>query len=349
MKSNENGQCSLVSIIIPIYGVEDYLEHCVRSILNQTYKNLEIILVDDGSPDGCPAMCDAYAKEDPRVIVIHKQNGGLSDARNAGMEIAKGGYIMFVDSDDWVAPEIVETLMNLLTGHDADIAECSYANVYKDRIEPKTKCTGEIIEATPIQSLSLMLDYRTFLPVAWGKLYRKDIMCGISFPVGRLHEDEFTTYKYHLNARRLVYIDMAFYFYNQMRSDSTMHKEYHLKRLDGCEAFRERMCLYWSLGFDELEPLMSNYYCWSLFDNLYQCWQNKLQGAQLSVTISEALVDYIEIKQRQIPLRKRYNKAFISLEKGLDIFGKRWHIITGGFLPKWLIIILRHVIHVFRK
>ena len=123
---------SLISVIVPIYNVEKYLERCVESIINQTYKNLEIILVDDGSPDNCPQMCDDYAKKDSRIKVVHKKNGGLSDARNAGMKVATGEYVSFIDSDDYISLDFYETLLETIVDNDSDIVECSVVKFYEN-------------------------------------------------------------------------------------------------------------------------------------------------------------------------------------------------------------------------
>ena len=122
----------MISVIVPIYNVEKYVNKCVGSIVNQTYTNLEIILVDDGSPDRCPEICDEWAKKDSRIKVIHKKNGGLSDARNAGMKIASGDYIAFVDSDDWIAPEMYERLLMAIKNDNSDIAACAVKMVWED-------------------------------------------------------------------------------------------------------------------------------------------------------------------------------------------------------------------------
>ena len=127
----------LISIVVPVYKVEPYLDKCVSSIVNQTYKNLEIILVDDGSPDNCPVMCDAWAEKDNRIRVIHKPNGGLSDARNAGMSAATGELIAFVDSDDWIAPDMYEKLYHRLTEDGSDIAACGVQMVWEDNTPPR--------------------------------------------------------------------------------------------------------------------------------------------------------------------------------------------------------------------
>ena len=127
----------LISIVVPVYKVEPYLDKCVSSIVNQTYKNLEIILVDDGSPDNCPAMCDAWAEKDNRIRVIHKPNGGLSDARNAGMSVATGELMAFVDSDDWIAPDMYEKLYHHLTEDGSDIAACGVQMVWENDTPPR--------------------------------------------------------------------------------------------------------------------------------------------------------------------------------------------------------------------
>ena len=119
----------LISIIVPIYKVEKYLKKCIQSIMNQTYLNFELILVDDGSPDDCPMICDNYAKLDNRIVVLHKQNGGLSDARNAGLDVARGEYIGFVDSDDFIANNMYEKLLSGLLAEDADMAVCNFSYV----------------------------------------------------------------------------------------------------------------------------------------------------------------------------------------------------------------------------
>ena len=330
-------QDSLVSVIIPVYNVEDYLDRCVRSILDQTYSNTEILLVDDGSTDNCPEKCDTYAQADSRVTVIHKPNGGLSDARNTGLEKANGEFIMFLDSDDWVAPDIIETLIALLFEYSADIAECSYANVYARKTKPVTKCTGGVIVVPPVQSLSYMLQHRVFLPTAWGKLYRTDVMKGITFPIDRLHEDEFTVYKYHLNAEKLVYIDRALYYYYQTRTDSIMQQKYRLERLDACDAFRERLYRFWELNLTELDTQMSNAYFLVLVENLYKCWRNKLKGTRLEEAITNALTDYAEIRRRKIKIEQRYIKALNKLELVLDSFGRHWHIRYGGAVQQLMI------------
>lgn len=228
-----------ISVIVPIYKVEAYLERCVESIVNQTYRNMEIILVDDGSPDNCPAMCDAWAKKDSRIKVIHKPNGGLSDARNAGMAIASGEYIGFVDSDDWIAPEMYERLANALEQDGSDIAACGVEMVWEDESPSCSLITAkrEVLDHQQAQK-GLLLENKMKQPV-WYKLYRAETIQDILFPMGKYHEDVFWSYQAVGNARTVSLVDYVGYFYWQ-RSGSIMGERYSLRRLDAIEAICER-------------------------------------------------------------------------------------------------------------
>lgn len=158
----------LISVIVPVYKVEKYLQKCIDSILNQTYENLEIILVDDGSPDNCPRICDEYARRDGRVRVIHKQNGGLSDARNAGLKVFCGEYLMFVDSDDWIEPNYVEAMFAVATRHDLDLVISGVTYTYENE-DRKNECAPAGNDVVELVSNSLM-------GYAWNKLYRRNIV-----------------------------------------------------------------------------------------------------------------------------------------------------------------------------
>lgn len=189
IKSNEL-KLPLVSVVVPVYNVEPYLCRCVDSILDQTYQNLEIILVDDGSPDNCPAICDEYVKKDARIKVIHKVNGGLSDARNVGMTAANGDFLMFVDSDDWLEKSAVECLYQLLLSSNAQIAIGGMQRV-EDQTNRILKSdfdgTKNIVSMTNSQAME---EFFRNGCAAWGRLYRRNIHSGIEFPVGEINEDE---------------------------------------------------------------------------------------------------------------------------------------------------------------
>lgn len=206
----------LISIIVPVYNVECYLDACMASILNQTYRNIEIILVDDGATDQSGKMCNYYAELDKRVRVLHKKNGGLSDARNKGIAYAQGEYIMFVDSDDVVSLDIARYLYQLLKSSYADIAICDPIHCYPGKeivFEPET--SQWIFE--PEDAIAEMLYQRSFLVAAWGKLYRKKYFDHIRFPFGMLFEDSAVMYKIFDEAKRIVYSNAKLYGY--------MHRE----------------------------------------------------------------------------------------------------------------------------
>ncbi len=227
-----------ISVIVPVYKVEAYLDRCVQSIMNQTYSNLEIILVDDGSPDNCGAMCDAWAQKDGRIRVIHKENGGLSDARNTGMAIANGEYIAFVDSDDWVHPEFLARLYEAAKIHGVLLTGCDYCEIDTHLGDYGPAC-GEILCHTAEQAMAMLLGNRGYRAVAWNKLYHRSILEGENYPVGRYHEDEFFTYRIVDKAQRLAYVDAPLYFYFQ-RPGSIMNSASD-KHLDALDAYLERL------------------------------------------------------------------------------------------------------------
>lgn len=241
----------LISIIVPVYKVEKYLDRCVESIVSQTYTDLEIILVDDGSPDNCPAVCDAWAEKDSRIRVIHKSNGGLSDARNTGMAVATGGYISFIDSDDWIAPQFYEKLLEAIKRDRSDIAACSVEMIWEDG-SPSRMLTGEfncVLERHEAQA-ELLAEAKLKQPV-WYKLYRTSIIKDVPFTTGKYHEDVFWSYQAIGVAEKVSVIDYVGYFYWQ-RSGSIMGVGYSLKRLDAMEAVCARY-EYFKVAFPELE------------------------------------------------------------------------------------------------
>lgn len=225
---------ALISVIVPVYKVERYLDRCVQSIVDQSYRNLEIILVDDGSPDACPSMCDAWAKKDPRIRVIHKQNGGLSDARNTGVAVATGEYISYIDSDDWIAPEMLERLAAAMERDDSDIAACTVEMVWADGIPSRllTVKKNRVLEGQDAEKA--LLEESLLKQPVWYKLYRRFIAEDLPFPVGKFHEDVFWSYQAVGRARRVSVIDYVGYFYFQ-RPGSIMGEGYSLKRLDAIE------------------------------------------------------------------------------------------------------------------
>jgi glycosyltransferase involved in cell wall biosynthesis len=227
----------LVSVIVPIYNVESYLNRCIESIVNQTYHNLEIILVDDGSPDNCPEICDQWALKDPRIIVIHKSNGGLSDARNAALEVARGDYISFVDSDDWIDQDFISSLLDKMKY--ADIVECGTRICYQTYFEELSPSINGVIKGE--DALELLFLNKEIRFTVWNKLYKHSVISDIKFDYGKYNEDNFWTWKVIRNANSLYLLQSSLYNY-YMRDNSIMGNSYCLKRVDSVEAFFECYC-----------------------------------------------------------------------------------------------------------
>lgn len=218
MQSTTN---ALISVIVPVYRVEMELNACVDSILNQTYENLEIILVDDGSPDDCGAICDRYETLDARVRTIHKANGGLSDARNAGLDICKGEYVAFVDSDDIIHPRYLEFLYAYSQG--VDIVVCDFQTFYVEN-EIKEENIQDVKSEDVLVSDLLKNLWHLKYPqsvVAWNKLYKRSVWNDIRYPYGKIHEDEFVIHRILYGKDKIRFIDSKLYYYRQ-RANSIM-------------------------------------------------------------------------------------------------------------------------------
>ena len=229
----------LISVIVPIYNVEKYLARCVDSIVNQIYKNLEIILVDDGSPDRCPQMCDDYAEKDSRIKVVHKKNGGLSDARNAGMVVATGEYISFIDSDDYVSDDFFECLLDVMNKENSDIAECSVVKFYEDNRFDEFSDDLSVKTYDTQDAMSALIAENQFHQHVWNKLYKTELVKDIPYAVGKLNEDEFWTYRVFGRANKVARLNKTMYYYFQ-RSSSIMGVGYNIRRLDALEGKANR-------------------------------------------------------------------------------------------------------------
>lgn len=240
----------LVSIVVPIYNVEKYLEACVDSLICQTYSRIEIILVDDGATDGSGVLCDRLGERDERIKVIHKSNGGLSDARNTGVRHAGGEYLMFVDSDDQVDSRIVELLMECLEENDADVAICDPAHVFGD-YAPEYTVSKERTVYDPQSAICEMWYQTSFLPSAWGKLYRTELLSDVIFRVGIIYEDIDMLHLVFAQARAVVHTPSALYAYKHREGSITNQK---FSKRD-CEILNicDRLCEYAAAGTPELQ------------------------------------------------------------------------------------------------
>lgn len=211
----------LVSVIVPVYKVEPYLHRCVDSILAQTYHNLEIILVDDGSPDNCGKICDEYARKDKRIKVIHKKNGGQSEARNVGLDVAKGEYVTFIDSDDWIHNQYIEILYNDIIQANADVSMCTFVRISAMNNNDKKISTHKVEVLNKEQAIERTLYQKKLDSSPWDKLYKRNLFDSLRFTVGRIYEDLEIIYQIYDRAVILTYTDEALYYYFY-REDSTL-------------------------------------------------------------------------------------------------------------------------------
>ena len=228
-----------ISVIIPVYKVEKYLKKCVESVINQTYTNLEIILVDDGSPDKCPSICDYFEEKDKRIKVIHKVNGGLSDARNYGIKEATGHWITFIDSDDYVAADYIEYLYELVMTNNADISIVLPQIFYEGKdVSYAKKNKEKILQFDKNSALKIMLYQKEFDTSAWGKLYKRSLFKNIEFPKGKIYEDISTVYKAILKSNKITFSNQKKYFYLK-RKDSIMGQKFKSADMDYVYQARE--------------------------------------------------------------------------------------------------------------
>lgn len=239
----------LISIVVPVYNVEEYLEKCVSSIRNQTYKNLEIILVDDGSKDSSGVLCDKIAGEDSRIHVVHKENGGISSARNAGIEIATGKYIGFIDSDDYIDERMFELLYNALIKNNAQMSVCNYSWVDE---------TGKVFNSTKLKEASYssekilidcLLDNMAPWVVAWNKLYDISVFKEIRYPIGKINEDSFVIHHILNECKIIAIVNETLYMYFQ-RLGSTLNSPFRISSMDVVDSYFDRTEFYLNSKFN---------------------------------------------------------------------------------------------------
>ena len=247
--------CSLsetISIIVPVYNVERYLRKCVDSLMCQTYENIEIILVDDGSTDSSGDICDEYERVDGRIVVIHKTNGGLSDSRNTALKEAKGKYVGFVDSDDWFHPDMFAKLINACKRGNAEIAVCGMIRAYKDKEEAFVPRTNACLSRT--EAITELFKGEMFGDQACTKLYERELFNGVEYPKGRSFEDIFTTYKLFFKADNVAVIEDALYYYRQ-RGGSITKASFNQGKKDfylAIQCIQEYVCEYGNEEWNKL-------------------------------------------------------------------------------------------------
>ena len=268
-----------ISIIVPIYNVEKYLKRCVDSILAQTYENIELVLVDDGSPDNCPQICDEFAQKYSKIKVIHKENGGLSDARNAGIiyvreSATEGDFLSFVDSDDYLNPEFSKTMLTLCKENDCNMAQCGYEKGKNEFFEDrKIKENIELMSAE-----DALMGYRLKSMVC-SKIFKVKLFDDILFPLGVINEDEFTTYKVVYKADKVAFTNERLYYYFQHGSGIMENIAKNLKdnphKFDFLEAYEERIRFFQDKNMPEQVLKTHEKICIDLF--LRYCEQMRLK------------------------------------------------------------------------
>lgn len=275
-----------ISVIVPVYKVEKYINKCIDSILEQTFIDFELLLVDDGSPDNCGAICDTYAQRDKRVKVIHKENGGLSDARNVALDVMQGEYVFFVDSDDWITNDALETMYSALRRTGAEVATGNIISVYEDGKE-KTLYSPTSVE-TILKGEELLT---TLLrPNACNRLYKAEIFKNLRYPVERLYEDAFVYHKILAQIDSMVLTGKCSYFY-LVRNGSIMNSKYNIKFTDIVDAVYDRAKWLDSIG------------------------QNKLANETRLFVYSQVAVAYAHIDKKNSEYLKRLNEIKIIYDE----------------------------------
>lgn len=291
-----------ISIIVPIYNVEKYLNRCIESIINQTYKNLEIILVDDGSPDNCPQICDEYAKQDHRIKVIHKKNGGLSSARNAGMNIATGEYIGFVDSDDYIDVHMYEVLLNACLSQDCKLSICKIQHFTGDRYSDEIKICDTYNSISNEEALwRLQGEDGELFCVAWNKLYHKDLFYELRYPEGKINEDEFVTYKAIHQAGNVVVCESVLYFYYQDNNSSITKNKKYFTYEDVFDAFNEREEYFKAAGYPKLELATYRSYLDRIMHNYIILKKNKEKEKQYFDILTKRYREKYKVRGHRLP------------------------------------------------
>lgn len=263
----------LVSVIVPIYNVEQYLDTCITSIINQSYKQLQIILINDGSQDSSLAICQKYVQRDERIQLINKSNSGLSDARNVGITCAKGEYILFVDSDDCIHPDMIEALVVQAGLCDADVVMCGYEKFDEDRqlVNLVKEINNNAVicyeKSEIVKNISESRDLLYI--VVWNKLYNRKLFAEIRFPVGKIYEDEFVSFRILYSCKKLAYLRQSLYYYRQ-RADSIMGKGFSVECYNRIEALRSRVEFFIKNKCYEKENIRQYFWEYAVYINQYK-------------------------------------------------------------------------------
>lgn len=282
-----------ISIIVPVYNVERYLDNCISSILEQSFTDFELIIVNDGSKDNSGRICDEYKDRDFRIKVIHQENSGLSAARNAGIQASQGTYITFIDSDDFIHSNMVAILYNNMMGNNADISICDYHLVYEGKEIPKDFGDNNLKVYNNIEGVKKIVEKsEASMIIACSKLYRRSLFDDICYPVGKYHEDEFVTYKLFYKSTKIVVTDAKLYYYLK-RSNSITGSTYSIKRLEKLEALEEAIMFFKNENNKELTHLAEYRYLLNIQIAYYR--------VKYEINFNKVIMDKLKIQ---------YNKNF---------------------------------------
>lgn len=297
----------LISVIVAIYNIEEYIQRCVDSIRSQTYSNLEIILVDDGSEDGSGRLCDDYAAKDGRIRVIHKANGGLSDARNAGMELARGEYIGFVDGDDWIEADMYRAMYEACERGKAQIAACRYKQITKSGMIDGSAGNSVLLSRAEALEVYLCGDERYLIyNSVWSKLFARELIADMRFPVGKNSEDIMFTTRAFCRMERLAYLDTAYYNYVLDREGSIMNEKAGERRLrDEIPFWREQIAHLREQGMAELSDKAAYHF----YRRLLFYYLDFMEGKQ---TRCFALEIVRQLRADRDSIRRIYKKNYVT-------------------------------------
>lgn len=317
----------LISVIIPVYKVEKYLEQCISSVIRQTYRNLEIILVDDGSPDNCPKICDEYAKKDNRIKVIHKKNGGLSDARNVGTESANGTYLTYIDSDDFVSEDYIEYMYSLLKkSEDLTFSACGVKVIRENTIIKKDNNPNFNIYSSEEAFVSLLYDSGLFLS-AWGKLFKTNFIKKYPFPKGEVYEDTAVIYKWINDSNKIIYGEKDCYYYVCRANSISKQKEFNNSEIDYIE-HTEAMLNFINKNYG-LDEAVERFFLYANFRELRILLLSKNQNQKYEEEVWNNIKKHRMKVIRNKKISKRDKFAIYS-----SIFGKKFFKLSWIFYCK---------------
>lgn len=308
---------NMISVIIPVYNVEGYLEECLESILNQTYKKLEIILVDDGSTDNSGRICDKYKKLDERVIVIHKINGGLSSARNCGLQIAKGEFIAFVDSDDYIDLHTYEETLGCMLKYNCDIVEFRICGRDIDSNEKVIEMDKDEVMYKHISS-----DFEYPNVAVWNKLYKENVIRNLRFPEGKIHEDYMFQCVALKNCKKYIFLNQSFYYY-RIRENSITHTNFSVKDFDKLNIYKERTNYLRNFDDENLVSLSISEEFVILFSLYWKAYISKMDESKI-------------LKEELISRKKEYKQAPINRKRNV--------IYSFFYISPKLYIVIRNLV-----